>query len=44
MDLSTHEFWALIHGLILGGGFLIAFAGALRASTASNRAWSPKPG
>jgi hypothetical protein len=29
MDLSTHEFWALIHGLILGGGFLLAFAGGL---------------
>jgi hypothetical protein len=29
MDLSTREFWALIHGLILGGGFLLAFAGGL---------------
>jgi hypothetical protein len=29
VDLSTREFWALIHGLILGGLFLIAFAGAL---------------
>ena len=29
MDLSTREFWALIHGLILGGGFLVAFAGGL---------------
>jgi hypothetical protein len=29
MDLSNREFWALIHGLILGGGFLIAFAGGL---------------
>lgn len=29
MDLSTREIWALIHGLILGGGFLIAFAGGL---------------
>jgi hypothetical protein len=29
MDLSTREFWALIHGLILGGLFLVAFAGAL---------------
>ncbi len=27
MDLTTREFWALIHGLILGGGFIIAFAG-----------------
>lgn len=29
MDLSTREFWALIHGLVLGGGFLVAFAGGL---------------
>jgi hypothetical protein len=29
MDLSTREFWALVHGLILGGGFLVAFAGGL---------------
>jgi hypothetical protein len=29
MDLSTRESWALIHGLILGGGFLLAFAGGL---------------
>jgi hypothetical protein len=28
MELSTREFWALIHGLILGGVFLVAFAGA----------------
>jgi hypothetical protein len=29
MDVSTREFWALIHGLILGGLFLVAFAGGL---------------
>jgi hypothetical protein len=29
MDLTTRESWALIHGLILGGGFLLAFAGGL---------------
>ena len=29
MDLSSREFWALIHGLILGGLFLVAFAGGL---------------
>jgi hypothetical protein len=29
MDLSTRELWALVHGLILGGGFLVAFAGGL---------------
>jgi hypothetical protein len=29
MDLTSHEFWALIHGIILGGAFLLAFTGGL---------------
>jgi hypothetical protein len=29
MDLNTREFWALIHGLILGGAFMLTFAGGL---------------
>ena len=29
MDLTTREFWALIHGVILGGAFLLAFAGGI---------------
>lgn len=29
MELSTREFWALVHGLVLGGAFLLAFAGGL---------------
>jgi hypothetical protein len=29
MDLSTHEFWALVHGILLGGGILLAFSGGL---------------
>ena len=29
MDLSNHEFWALIHGIVLGGAFLVAFTGGL---------------
>lgn len=29
MDLTTREFWALIHGVILGGVFLLAFSGGL---------------
>jgi hypothetical protein len=29
MELTGREFWTLIHGLILGGGFIIAFAGGL---------------
>jgi hypothetical protein len=31
MDLSTRELWALIHGLVIGGPFLLAFAGVLVA-------------
>jgi hypothetical protein len=29
MDLTSREFWALIHGVVLGGGFLVAFTGGL---------------
>jgi hypothetical protein len=29
MDLNSHEFWALVHGLFLGGAFLLAFTGGL---------------
>jgi len=29
MQLSDREIWAVIHGLILGTGFLLAFAGGL---------------
>ncbi|HEU4980468.1 MAG TPA: hypothetical protein VFT14_04560 [Solirubrobacterales bacterium] len=29
MDLSNREFWALVHGLFLGGAFLLAFTGGL---------------
>jgi hypothetical protein len=29
MDLTTHEFWALVHGILLGGAFLLAFSGGL---------------
>jgi hypothetical protein len=29
VDLTTREFWALVHGFLLGGLFLIAFAGGL---------------
>jgi hypothetical protein len=27
MDLTTREFWALVHGFLLGGLFIVAFAG-----------------
>ncbi|HKH15591.1 MAG TPA: hypothetical protein VKA47_13145, partial [Solirubrobacterales bacterium] len=29
MDLNSHEFWALVHGILLGGAFLLAFTGGL---------------
>jgi hypothetical protein len=29
MELSTREFWALVHGIVLGGLFLLAFSGGL---------------
>jgi uncharacterized BrkB/YihY/UPF0761 family membrane protein len=29
MDLSNREFWALVHGVLLGGAFLLAFSGGL---------------
>ena len=29
MDLTNREFWALIHGIVLGGVFLVAFTGGL---------------
>jgi hypothetical protein len=29
MDLTTREFWALVHGIVLGGLYLVAFTGGL---------------
>jgi hypothetical protein len=29
MSLSDREIWALLHGILFGGGFLLAFAGGL---------------
>ena len=29
MELTNREFWTLVHGLILGSAFLLAFAGGL---------------
>jgi hypothetical protein len=31
MELTHREIWALVHGLLIGGPFLLAFAGALVA-------------
>lgn len=29
LELNSHEFWALVHGILLGGAFLLAFTGGL---------------
>jgi len=29
LDLTNREFWALVHGVLLGGAFLLAFTGGL---------------
>ena len=29
MELTSREFWALVHGILLGGAFLVAFTGGL---------------
>ena len=29
VNLTSHEFWALVHGIVLGGAFLLAFAGGM---------------
>jgi hypothetical protein len=29
MELTNREFWALIHWIVLGGAFLVAFTGGL---------------
>lgn len=29
MSFTNHEWWALIHGMVLGALFLLAFAGGL---------------
>lgn len=31
MNLTNHEFWTLIHGMVFGAVFLLAFAGGLEA-------------
>lgn len=37
MALTTHEFWTVIHGLVLGSVFLLAFA------SGAGRLWSLRP-
>jgi len=39
MSLTTRELWAAIHGMILGGGFLIAFSGGLAGLYSLRHSW-----
>jgi len=39
MELSNREFWGVIHGLILGSFFLLAFAGGLAGLYSMRRRW-----
>jgi len=44
VDLTTHEFWALIHGVILGGAFLLAFSGGLAGFYGLRPGWVTREG
>lgn len=39
MELSNREFWGLIHGLVLGSFFLLAFAGGLAGLYSLRKRW-----
>jgi hypothetical protein len=44
MELSNREFWGLIHGLVLGSFFLLAFAGGLAELYGLRRRWNTDEG
>jgi hypothetical protein len=44
MELSSHEFWALVHGAILGGAFLLAFSGGFAGLYSLRPEWSTGEG
>ena len=44
MELSNREFWGLVHGLVLGSFFLIAFAGGLAELYGLRRRWNTDEG
>jgi hypothetical protein len=44
MELSNREFWALVHGMILGAFFLLAFAGGLAELYGLRRRWNTEEG
>jgi hypothetical protein len=44
MELTSHEFWGLVHGLGLGGFFLLAFAGGLAELYGLRTRWETDEG
>jgi hypothetical protein len=44
MELSNREFWGLIHGLVLGSFFLLAFAGGLAGLYSLRGRWLTEEG
>ena len=44
MELSNREFWGLIHGLVIGSFFLLAFAGGLAELYGLRRRWNTDEG
>ena len=44
MELSNREFWGLIHGLVLGSFFLLAFAGGLAGLYSLRSRWLTEEG
>lgn len=39
MSLTTREFWAALHGMILGGGFLLSFTAGLTGLYSLRQSW-----
>jgi hypothetical protein len=44
MELTNREFWGVIHGLVLGSLFLLAFAGGLAELYGLRRHWNTEEG
>lgn len=44
MELTAREFWTALHGMVLGAGFLLAFAGGLAGLWALRSEWLTSEG
>ncbi len=44
MELSSREFWGLVHGMVLGAFFLVAFAGGLAELYGLRTRWNTEEG